>query len=124
LIRFEDSFTVAMKNREPQLLKASGLTLSLVEIAGNDKNFSAAMLRGRMKKGDVDYDPSWRANAWTLDHPYGSDIFNRVWNPAVFISQGAGILSVIDVSFTRRLGSGALRNFLSYRIEEPKVEKK
>ena len=124
LIRFEDSFTVAMRNNEPQLLKASGLTLSLVEIAGNDKNFSAAMLRGRMKKGDVDYDPSWRANAWTLDHPYGSDIFNRVWNPAVFISQGAGILSVIDVSFTRRLGSAALRNFLSYRIEEPKVEKK
>ncbi|MBT3922741.1 MAG: hypothetical protein HOF21_09220 [Nitrospina sp.] len=124
LIRFEDSFTVAMKNREPQLLKASGLTLSLVEIAGNDRNFSAALLRGRMKKGDVDYDPSWRANAWTLDHPYGSEIFSRPWNPAIFISQGAGGLSVIDVSFNRRLGGGALRNFLSYRIEEPKVERK
>ncbi len=79
---------------------------------------------GRMKEGNIIFDPSWQPNTWIMDHPYGSDIFNRRWNPAVFISQGEGRLSVLDVKFSRRLGHGALRNFLSYRIEKPEVKKK
>ena len=124
LIRFEDSFTVAIENKELSFYQASGLTLNLVEVAGSEKFFSAALLGGRMKEGNIVFDPSWLPNAWILDHPYGSDIFNRHWNPAVFISQGAGRLSVMDVKFSRRLGHGALRNFLSYRIDKPEVEGK
>ena len=124
LIRFEDSFTVAIENKELSFYQASGLTLNLVEVAGSEKFFSAALLGGRMKEGNIIFDPSWLPNAWILDHPYGSDIFNRHWNPAVFISQGAGRLSVMDVKFSRRLGHGALRNFLSYRIDKPEVEEK
>ena len=124
LIRFEDSFTVAIENKELSFYQASGLTLNLVEVAGSEKFFSAALLGGRMKEGNIIFDPSWLPNAWILDHPYGSDIFNRHWNPAVFISQGAGRLSVLDVKFPRRLGHGALRNFSSYRIEKPEVKKK
>ena len=77
-----------------------------------------------MKEGNIIFDPSWQPNAWIMDHPSGSNIFNRRWNPAVFISQGEGRLSVLDVKFSRRLGHGALRNFLSYRIEKPEVKKK
>ena len=124
MIRFEDSFTVAIENKELSFYQASGLTLNLVEVAGSEKFFSAALLGGRMKEGNIIFDPSWLPNAWILDHPYGSDIFNRHWNPAVFISQGAGRLSVMDVKFSRRLGHGALRNFLSYRIDKPEVEGK
>ena len=124
LIRFEDSFTVAIENKELSFYQASDLTLNLVEVAGSEKFFSAALLGGRMKEGNIIFDPSWLPNAWILDHPYGSDIFNRHWNPAVFISQGAGRLSVMDVKFSRRLGHGALRNFLSYRIDKPEVEGK
>ena len=124
LIRFEDSFTVAIENKELSFYQASGLTLNLVEVAGSEKFFSAALLGGRMKEGNIIFDPSWLPNAWILDHPYGSDIFNRHWNPAVFISQGAGRLSVMDVKFSRRLGHGAVRNFLSYRIDKPEVEGK
>ena len=124
LIRFEDSFTVAIENKELSFYQASGLTLNLVEVAGSEKFFSAGLLGGRMKEGNIIFDPSWLPNAWILDHPYGSDIFNRHWNPAVFISQGAGRLSVMDVKFSRRLGHGALRNFLSYRIDKPEVEGK
>ena len=124
LIRFEDSFTIAIENKELSFYQASGLTLNLVEVAGSEKFFSAALLGGRMKEGNIIFDPSWLPNAWILDHPYGSDIFNRHWNPAVFISQGAGRLSVMDVKFSRRLGHGALRNFLSYRIDKPEVEGK
>ena len=124
LIRFEDSFTVAIENKELSFYQASGLTLNLVEVAGSEKFFSAALLGGRMKEGNIIFDPSWLPNAWILDHPYGSDIFNRHWNPAVFISQVAGRLPVMDVKFSRRLGHGALRNFLSYRIDKPEVEGK
>ena len=124
LIRFEDSFTVAIENKELSFYQASGLTLNLVEVAGSEKFFSTALLGGRMKEGNIIFDPSWLPNAWILDHPYGSDIFNRHWNPAVFISQGAGRLSVMDVKFSRRLGHGAVRNFLSYRIDKPEVEGK
>ena len=124
LIRFEDSFTVAIENKDLSFYQASGLTLNLVEVVGSEKFFSAALLGGRMKEGNIIFDPSWLPNAWILDHPYGSDIFNRHWNPAVFISQGAGRLSVMDVKFSRRLGHGALRNFLSYRIDKPEVEGK
>ena len=119
LIRFEDSFTVARENREQLFHRASGLTLNLMEVAGSEKNFSAVLLRGQRKEGNIVFDPSWHPNAWILDHPYGSDIFNRRWNPAIFISQGVGRLSILDVKFSRRLGHGAVRNFLSYRIDKP-----
>ena len=77
-----------------------------------------------MKAGGIILEPSWLVNAWMLDHPYGSQIFNRTWNPAVFISQGAGSLSVIDLTFSRHPENGAFRNFLSFRIDEPVVEEK
>ena len=124
LIRFENSFTVAMESKKPLSHKASALTLNLMEVAGNEKNFSAVLVGGQMKEGSIILDPSWLANAWMLDHPYGSNIFNRLWNPAVFISQGAGNLSVIDVKFSGQPEQGAFRNFLSYRIDEPGVVKK
>ena len=124
LIRFEDSFTVAIESNKPSLHKASALTLNLMEVAGSERKFSGVLLGGQMKEGSLVLEPSWLPNAWMLDHPYGSDIFNRQWNPAVFISQGAGRLSVIDVKFAGHLGQGAFRNFLSYRIDEPGAEKK
>ena len=123
LLRFEDSFTLAMESKKPLFFRTSAWTLNLVEVAGNDRNFSVAVVGGQMKDGGFILDPSWLANAWMIDHPYGSDIYNRNWNPVVFISQGAGPLSVIDVKFVRHPGQGAFRNFLSYRIDEPEVEK-
>jgi hypothetical protein len=119
LIRFEDSFTVTRENREQLFHRASGLTLNLMEVSGSEKFFSAVLLGGRMKEGNIVFDPSWLPNIWILDHPYGSDVFNRRWNPAIFISQGAGHLSILDVKFSQRLGHGAVRNFLSYRINKP-----
>ncbi len=123
LIRFEDSFTVAIENKKLLPHEVSDLTLNLVEVSGGNRDFSLAFVGGKMKRDSIILDPSWLPNAWVMDHPYGSDIFNRTWNPAVFISQGAGSLSVIDVKYLRHSGQGALRNFLSYRIEEPGVNK-
>ena len=42
LIRFENSFTVAMENKEPRFHKASGWTLNLMEVVGSEKIFRRA----------------------------------------------------------------------------------
>jgi hypothetical protein len=124
LIRFEDSFTLAMEKKEALIYEASGLTLNLMEVAGNENKFLAYLLEGEMKEGKITLDPGWRPNAWILDHPYGSDIYSRPWNPNIFISQGAGNLSVLSAKLFQRLDSGAFKNFLSYRIEEPRAKRK
>ena len=118
LIHFNDSFTLAMKNKEHSFSNDQGFTLNLVDIAGDNNNFTAVLLEGFVKKNKVIYDPTWKANAWILDHPYGTNIFEKVWNPAVFISKGSGNLSVMDVYFIRNIGSGSMRGFLSFRIAE------
>jgi hypothetical protein len=125
LIHFNDSFTLAMNNKERSFSNDQGFTLNLVNIAGDNNNFTAVLLEGFMKKNKVIYDPTWMANAWILDHPYGTNIFNKVSNPAVFISKGSGNLSVMDVNFIRNIGSGSMRSFLSFRIaEQTRMEEK
>jgi hypothetical protein len=57
-----------------------------------------------------------------LDHPFGNNIFENAWNPTIFISQGSGNVSVLDVNVNQHIGKGALRNFLIFRIEEPRAE--
>ena len=124
LIRVEDSFTLAMENKGRQFYNDLGFTLNLVDISDNNHKFSVNLLEGSIKKNDIAYDPTWSVNPWVLDHPFGNQIFGKVWNPAIFISQGSGNVSVLDVHVNRHIGKGALRNFLSYRIEEPGVERK
>ena len=124
MIRIEDSFTLAMENKGRQFYNDLGFTLNLVDISDNNHKFSVNLLEGSLKKNEIAYDPTWSVNPWVLDHPFGNQIFGKVWNPAIFISQGSGNVSVLDVHVNRHIGKGALRNFLSYRIEEPGVERK
>ena len=107
-----------MKNKERSFSNDQGFTLNLVDVAGDNNNFTAVLLEGFMKKNKVIYDPTWKINAWILDHPYGTIIFKKAWNPAVFISKGSGNLSVMDVNFIRNIGNGSMRSFLSFRIAE------
>lgn len=56
---------------------------------------------------------SWIANAWTMDHPYGSTIYGRPWHPAVFLSESRGSFETIR---TQTQKSGAIRGIQSYRL--------
>jgi hypothetical protein len=123
LIRIEDSFTLAMENKGRQFYNNLGFTLNLVDISDKNHKFSVNLLEGSIKKNEIAYDATWSVNPWVLDHPFGNQIFEKVWNPAIFISQGSGNVSVLQVHVNRIIGKGALRNFLSYRIEEPGVKK-
>ena len=125
LIRVKDSFTLAMENKERPIFDDSGFTLNLVDVAGDTQRFSAVLLEGYMKNNQVAYNPTWAVNQWILEHPFGNkNIFGISWNPAIYLSQGSGNISILDVKLNRTMGPGALRNFLSFRLEEPKVEEK
>jgi hypothetical protein len=124
LILIEDSFTLAMEHKKRQFYNDLGFTLNLVDVSGGNHKFSANLLEGSIKKNVIAYDPTWSVNPWVLDHPFGDQIFGKAWNPAIFLSQGSGNISVLQVNANPHIGGNALKNFLSYRIEEPGVEKR
>jgi hypothetical protein len=112
-----------MENKGRQFYNDLGYTLNLVDIQNNNHKFSANLLEGSIKKNEIAYDPNWSVNPLVLDHPFGNKIFGKVWNPEIFISEGSGNVLILQVHVNRNIGKGALKIFLSYRIEEPGVEK-
>jgi hypothetical protein len=124
LITIKNSFTLAMESKERQFYNDQGFTLNLVDVLDDNHELSANLLEGHIKENKFVYDPTWSVNPWVLDHPFGNQIFGKVWNPAIFISKGSGNVSILQVHVNRHIGKGALRNFLSYRIEQTGVERK
>ena len=85
-----------------------------MNVSGSDRDFSAAFLEGQMIDKQIKYNPAWKVNDWSLDHPYWKSILNRNWNPAVSVSSGASTISVLDVHFLENKNSGMLKYFISY----------
>ena len=116
-LKFVDSFLVAFKTKQSK--DRDSLSLNLMNVSGSDRNFSAAFLEGKMVGRQIKYNPSWKINGWTLDHPYGNNILNRNWNPAISVSSGVSVISVLDVHFFEKKDVGMLKEFLSYEISMP-----
>ncbi|MEK9627962.1 MAG: hypothetical protein VW455_02975 [Nitrospinota bacterium] len=116
-IRFVDTFLVALKKKKES--PPNSLLLNLMNVSGSDMDFSAAVLDGKLKHKDIEYNPAWRINGWTLDHPYGGSIYNRVWNPSISISMGQSAISVLDVHFFKKGSAGIIKDFLTYEISMP-----
>lgn len=116
-IKFVDSFLIAFKNKQSKAHYS--LNLSLMNVSGSDRDFSAAFLEGQMEDKQIKHNPSWKINGWTLDHPYGTSILNRKWNPAISISSGVSTVAVLDVHFFEKRNAGMLKDFLSYEISMP-----
>lgn len=116
-IKFVDTFLVAVKKK--QLNASDSLVLNLMNISGSDLDFSAEVLEGNMLDKQIKYNPAWRINGWTMDHPYGTSIFNRTWNPAISLSSGSSAVSVLDVHFFKKNKAGMIKDFLSYEISMP-----
>ncbi len=118
-IKFVDTFLVAVKKKK--LNAPHSLMLNLMSISGSDRDFSAEVLEGHMMDRQIKYNPAWRINGWTLDHPYGTSIFNRAWNPSISLSLGASTISVLDVHFFKKRNAGIIKDFLSYEISMPET---
>jgi hypothetical protein len=116
-IKFVDSFLIAFKINQSKAQYS--LNLNLMNVSGSDRDFSAAYLEGQMADKQIKYNPSWKINGWTLDHPYGTSILNRSWNPAISVSSGASTVALLDVHFFKKRNAGMLKDFLSYEISMP-----
>ena len=116
-IKFVDLFLIAFKIQQSKA--RSSLNLNLMNVSGSDRDFSAAFLEGQIVDKQIKHNPSWKINSWNLDHPYGSSIFNRNWNPVVSVSSGASTIAVLDVHFFEKKNVGMLKDFLSYEISRP-----
>ena len=120
-INFVDSFIAAFKSKETE--GPFSLSLNLMSVSGSDREFSAAFLEGKMAGKQIEYNPAWKINGWALDHPYGSSILNRDWNPVISISSGSGTVAVLDVHFFEKKSAGGLKELLSYEISMPDILK-
>ena len=118
-IKFIDTFLVAIKKK--QLNASDSLVLNLMSVSGSDLDFSAAVLEGKMVDKQIQYNPAWRINGWTMDHPYGTSIFNRIWNPAISLSSGGSTVSVLDVNFFEKKKAGMIKEILTYEISMPEI---
>ena len=92
-----------------------------MNVSGSDMDFSAEVLEGNMIDNQIQYNLAWRINGWTMDHPYGTSIFNRTWNPEISLSSGPSSVSVLDVHFFKKKKAGMIKDFLSYEISIPEV---
>ena len=92
-----------------------------MSVSGSNMDFSAAVLEGKMVDKQIQYNPAWRINGWAIDHPYGTSIFNRTWNPTISLSSGRSNVSVLDVHFFKKKKAGMIKDFLSYEISMPEA---
>ena len=111
-IKYVDSFLIAFKTKQSKA--RYNLNLNWMNVSGSDIDFSAAFLEGQMIDKQIKYNPTWKVNGWSLDHPYWNSILNRNWNPAVSVSSGASTIAVLDVHLFEKKNSGMLKYFLSY----------
>ena len=118
-IKFVDTFFVAIKKKH--LNASNSLVLNLMSISGSDLDFSAAVLEGKMVDKQIQYNSAWRINGWTMDHPYGTSIFNRAWNPTISLSSGRSNISVLDVHFFKKKKAGMIKEILTYEISMPEI---
>ena len=118
-IKFFDTFLVAIKKK--QVNASDSLVLNLMSVSGSDLDFSAAVLEGKIVDKQIQYNPAWRINGWTMDHPYGTSIFNRIWNPAISLSSGGSTVSVLDVNFFEKKKAGMIKEILTYEISMPEI---
>ena len=90
-----------------------------MSVSGNDIDFSAEVLEGNIIDKQIKYNPAYSVNGRTMNHPYGTCIFNRTWNPAISLSLGSSIVFLMNVHFLKKKAN-VIKNFLGYEISMPK----
>jgi hypothetical protein len=112
LLRFDDLIYWASKQRVGDGGEIFSLNINLLSTTMPD-NEGAFYLNVQGEQ----IANSWMANAWTMDHPYGSAIYNRPWNPVVYLSDSKESFETIR---TQQPGkAGAIRGVQSYRFALP-----
>jgi hypothetical protein len=120
-LRFQKNFTMV----SPPLKNfTSGLPVMTLKflVASNSDQPPALYLNAVNQEGNLKVSPTWLANAWTLDHPYGAKIYSKPWRPWIFISTGVSTQEVIQTNLPDQDTPNILWGFRSYAITAPKSE--
>lgn len=115
-IRYSKHFKMISKVPETVDPDAAGLNLKFF-MATNSNNPNAFYLDATGAGKTLEYQPAWTANAWTLDHPYGMQIYNRPWKPWIFISESTTHREVVHVQQVQPNSPNTLWGLQSYRLE-------
>lgn len=102
----------------PLTASAPALTIKFL-VASNSDQPPALYLNAANQEGSLKYAPTWLANAWTLDHPYGANIYSKPWRPWIFISKDAMSQEIIQTNLQDAGPPGALWGFRSYVVMSP-----
>ncbi|MBI4388747.1 MAG: hypothetical protein HY580_01090, partial [Nitrospinae bacterium] len=109
--------SIVLLSKLPREAEKDGFDLNVNFLtARTQEDQAVAYLNGVVREGNVVFNASWMANAWTLDHPYGGNIFRREWRPAIFFSDIGSSSEVVQAHQDDPGAPGALRGLLSYRI--------
>ncbi len=86
--------------------------------------FKAFYFNGVAGRNQIICNPSWIPNHVVMDHPYGWRIFERKWQPMIYLTQSRSGMEFIQVDGRRLSSQGLIRGIQSYRISLPAPQKK
>jgi hypothetical protein len=117
-LRFNKNFTMVSPPSNSLTTSAPALTIKFL-VASNSDQPPALYLNAVNQEGNLKYSPTWLANAWTLDHPYGANIYSKPWRPWIFISNDAMSQEIIQTNLQDAGPPSALWGFRSYVVMSP-----
>ena len=87
ILEYKDSFFIS--GRHPRKFESTDLSLNINFLMSNVLTGSNPIFSGADEKSSqVKFAPTWLANDWVMEHPYGSGVFSRSWSPSIFLSTG------------------------------------
>jgi hypothetical protein len=120
-LKFNKNFTIMSPPIQNSFSKAPVMTLKLL-VASNSDQPPALYLNAVNQEGNLKVPPTWLANAWTLDHPYGASIYSKPWRPWIFISTGESTQEVIQTNLPVQEVPSVLWGIQSYVVTGSHIE--
>jgi len=106
---------------KPTVSDTSVLTLKFLVTSNSDQP-SALYLNTALQEKNSKNAPTWLANSWTLDHPYGAEIYFRTWRPWIFLSNGTPSREIIHAYVPKPDTPGTLWGLRSFMVTTPELE--
>ncbi len=114
-LRFSKNFKMVSPEIKPAESGAPVFTIKFLVTASADQP-TGLYLNAALRDGVLNYQPMWLANAWTLDHPYGAQIYKRKWKPWIFISNTTPSHEVLHTQMPESSAPHFIWGLQSFRV--------
>jgi hypothetical protein len=114
VLEYKDSFFIS--ENYPRKLEHNDASLNINFLMTNYLPGVHPIFSGAEEKSSqVKFAPTWFANDWVMEHPYGNNFFPRRWFPNIFLSQGGKVL-ILGGNLDNDYGIGKLKNILGFQL--------